>query len=292
MDDVMGGPGDEAYTIGIRLALEDGVSVGMAVLADEIAGFGRALAAMPGLGSAAAALAVAQVGAVRTQLAPVSDAAAVPGAVTPGPPVEAPVRPVAAVAEPVVERAVVERAVAPVAAEAARAPAWAPVARGEAPGAMAPVALAGDEQVHPASAARGAGEPATRMLAPVVLPLERSAGSAGGQTGWSASGAGEAAASGASGVGFPASPSEQFGAGPPNGAGWAPGVAAQLPQVAPVASSQDESSGGGGPVYLDGRLLGHWLSEHLAREAGRPMGGGVGFDGRMGPAWPGALQGG
>ena len=122
------------------------------------------------------------------------------------------------------------------------------------------------------------------MLAPVVLPLERSAAPVGVQAGFGASMVSGTAAAGASGGEFSPSPSEP--------GGWAPGVAAVLPQVAPVAAAPAESSGGGGPVYLDGRLLGHWLSEHLAREAGRPMGGGVGFDGRMGPAWPGALQGG
>lgn len=41
----------------------------------------------------------------------------------------------------------------------------------------------------------------------------------------------------------------------------------------------------GGAVILDGRLVGEWIAEHLAREAGRPAAGPTFFDVRQGPAW-------
>jgi hypothetical protein len=41
-------------------------------------------------------------------------------------------------------------------------------------------------------------------------------------------------------------------------------------------------------VFLDGTLLGHWLSDHLARETARPQTGSTGFDPRLSAIWPGA----
>ncbi len=76
----------------------------------------------------------------------------------------------------------------------------------------------------------------------------------------------------------------------------APAIAAPLapalPSVAPVAEAGQEGGREGGAVYLDGMLVGRWMEERLARAAGRPSGGATGFDPRMGPSWPGALQGG
>ncbi len=48
----------------------------------------------------------------------------------------------------------------------------------------------------------------------------------------------------------------------------------------------------GGDVFLDGERVGHWLANHLAREANRPSAGGTGFDPNLGITWPGAAQGG
>jgi hypothetical protein len=45
-------------------------------------------------------------------------------------------------------------------------------------------------------------------------------------------------------------------------------------------------------VFLDGEYVGHWLANHLAREANRPSAGGTNFDPSLGIAWPGAVQGG
>ena len=36
---------------------------------------------------------------------------------------------------------------------------------------------------------------------------------------------------------------------------------------------------------LDGRLVGYWLSEQMARDASRPGGGTTFFDPRQAPAW-------
>ncbi len=46
-----------------------------------------------------------------------------------------------------------------------------------------------------------------------------------------------------------------------------------------------------GDVFLDGVRVGHWMSDALARAAGGPARGSTAYDPRMGPRWPGALQG-
>jgi hypothetical protein len=47
-----------------------------------------------------------------------------------------------------------------------------------------------------------------------------------------------------------------------------------------------------GNVYLDGERMGHWVANHLSREANRPSYGPSGFDPSLSIAWPGAGQGG
>ena len=47
-----------------------------------------------------------------------------------------------------------------------------------------------------------------------------------------------------------------------------------------------------GDVYLDGQLMGRWISKYLAREAGRAPTGPTGFDARRGRLLPGATVGG
>jgi hypothetical protein len=46
-----------------------------------------------------------------------------------------------------------------------------------------------------------------------------------------------------------------------------------------------------GDVFLDGVRVGRWMSNMLARSATRPARGTTGYDPRLGPRWPGALQG-
>ena len=55
--------------------------------------------------------------------------------------------------------------------------------------------------------------------------------------------------------------------------------------TAPQSQGRERAEGGGGAVMLDGRLVGQWLSEHMAREASRPPSGTSFFDARQTPAW-------
>ena len=55
--------------------------------------------------------------------------------------------------------------------------------------------------------------------------------------------------------------------------------------AAPQPQSRDGGTGMTGTVMLDGRLVGYWLSEQMAREASKPPGGTTFFDPRQSPAW-------
>ena len=76
-----------------------------------------------------------------------------------------------------------------------------------------------------------------------------------------------------------------------------PPLAPTAPQGAPLRSMAPppQAQAGGGPtrgdVFLDGTRMGRWVSDNLAREATRPQAGNTGFDPRIGPTWPGTLQG-
>ena len=54
---------------------------------------------------------------------------------------------------------------------------------------------------------------------------------------------------------------------------------------APRPDSDGHGDGGGGAVVLDGRMVGQWLSERMARDAARPSAGPTFFDPRQAPAW-------
>ena len=76
------------------------------------------------------------------------------------------------------------------------------------------------------------------------------------------------------------------------GTGLGFGEASGRPGPEATWAPQPAGRGGGGSgeqrmgvVQLDGRLVGHWLSESMAREAGRPGAGTTFFDPRQGPAW-------
>jgi hypothetical protein len=68
-----------------------------------------------------------------------------------------------------------------------------------------------------------------------------------------------------------------------------PPAALAMP-AAPVATA---SSTGPvqGDVFLDGTRVGRWMSDRLARDVDRPQSGVTGFDPRLGPARPGSLHG-
>lgn len=55
--------------------------------------------------------------------------------------------------------------------------------------------------------------------------------------------------------------------------------------AAPRSSGRATSEVGGGTVMLDGRLVGQWLSENMARDAARPPAGTSFFDPRQTPSW-------
>jgi hypothetical protein len=73
---------------------------------------------------------------------------------------------------------------------------------------------------------------------------------------------------------------------------WIPLPAAPIPvgvrgtsRLADDAPARMESN-----VYLDGMLVGRFVTAHLGREASRPSAGATGVDGRLSPAWiPGAI---
>ncbi len=80
-----------------------------------------------------------------------------------------------------------------------------------------------------------------------------------------------------------------------------PGHAAPVPDAAPNAPSsqrpllqspaapqsrREPSGPTTGDIYLDGERLGHWLANHLAHAAEAPPSGGTAFDPRLGIAWP------
>ena len=56
----------------------------------------------------------------------------------------------------------------------------------------------------------------------------------------------------------------------------------------PASSSRARESSMRGDVFLDGARVGRWMSEQMARDAGRPNTGPTGFDPRRSAAWPGA----
>ena len=97
---------------------------------------------------------------------------------------------------------------------------------------------------------------------------------------------------GARQVGRESAPADGAGQGSmPGGMERAPepgGAAPGLFMDRSAAPDADSGGGGGsmtGSVMLDGRLVGHWLSEAMAREASRPGAGPTFFDARQAPAW-------
>ena len=68
-----------------------------------------------------------------------------------------------------------------------------------------------------------------------------------------------------------------------------PAASRPAPSYAPPASSsRAKESSMRGDVFLDGARVGRWMSEQMARDAGRPNTGPTGFDPRRSAAWPGA----
>jgi hypothetical protein len=73
-------------------------------------------------------------------------------------------------------------------------------------------------------------------------------------------------------------------------AGSASAPTALAMPAAPVAAAASTGPTQG-DVFLDGTRVGRWMSGRLARDVDRPQSGVTGFDPRLGPAWPGSLHG-
>jgi hypothetical protein len=267
---------DEPYEIGVRLALDDGVSVGMAALRGELASLqrvigaglpslGRPGATTPGAAPAARLLRTAQVGAAQAPVVPLPERRPPPA--LPGMPMPTPTTPPPPAAIPVAASS------APVpTTEQPPAPA-APTIALPSPTSPPPPPIA--PAAPTSQPAPAASRDTATLLAPVVLPLlHRDTRVAPPPPAMPTTAAPIAA--------------PQFAAPLPASAATTP--AAALPSMAPQRPPPQDSAGGG-DVYLDGQLLGCWMENRLTRAAGRPQGGSAAFDGRMAPAWPGALQG-
>lgn len=70
-----------------------------------------------------------------------------------------------------------------------------------------------------------------------------------------------------------------------------PAAPAQAADARDQEAERDEERVLEGRLEIDGALLGRFVAEHLAREAGRPASGMTGFDPLVSPQWAGALQG-
>jgi hypothetical protein len=280
---------DDAYVIGIRLALEDGVSAGVASIAADLTMLDRAIASTEaGLARlqriAGAVSGVASVSLLQREVTASSDIAA-PPATEGGLAVPSPVPRVTAVggvsaqnaplAPNSVERPigvparlVLPDPIAPIVHVAAAEP-IVQVIR-EFAGFAPSVAVSGPAQPMGATnmpAVKTRDVPDTRVQAdaPIIAPTLAATGRA-------------------------VAPVMQMARDTPPPSALA-GVALDHAAAAP-ARAMAPAQVTQGDVYLDGARMGRWMADTLARAASRPMGGMTGFDGRMGPAWPGSLQGG
>ena len=273
---VMGDP----YEVGLRIALDDGVAAALPTVARELAVLDRAVSVvrsgLAGLAPAAAALPVPVVGAsgaeaapeiIRTGANPAPDLAVSRG-LAPRPPMETVRRAAGRAVEMLPSPAVPEAATAPASLPPARVdwqrtdwPALAAV-----PGVAAPVPSA------------SASFPLEAVAAPPLPELPSAAPAAGAEApGWAGAQRPSAAP--------PALPPSLLL--PPDFAEPA------MPERAEpeAAAEREEERVLEGRLEIDGALLGRFVAEHLAREAGRPPAGMTGFDPLVSPQWAGALQG-
>ena len=73
---------------------------------------------------------------------------------------------------------------------------------------------------------------------------------------------------------------------------YAPAAYAPATPASAAPAAAGHSSGPAqGDVFLDGMRLGRWMTSHLAHEATQPPTGASAFDPRMGLSWPGSQQG-
>lgn len=294
----------DAATIGITLALQDGVSEGIATLRRDLSALDRAVEGAAGnlsrLGILAQGL---QAGSLAQLTATASRAAS---ATMPQPSAQ-PVAPAS------VDTAPMPAAPVPLVTPAAPAPTTARTPNAPVPApdnaASAPIPF-----MPPTTAARPINAPPFAAFAPPLsaapAPVTTSAALAPGPMSAPDFPASDfstprpSAAPMPAPTAAPALPSvdtlpanarvssapraPRFSAAPP------PGPAAQsLPDGAPAtgAGSPRAAAAPEGRLLLEGFELGRWMSDRLDRAATRPPGGATGFDPRLSPAWPGPATG-
>ncbi len=268
----------DPYEVGLRIALDDGVAASLPMVARELAVLERAVGVvqhgLAGLAPAAVALPVPVVGVPGAEAAPETSR---PGANP------APEMPASRGVAPLAPMEGVLRGAERAAAE------MLPTATPRAPAAEASVPPARVEwqrtdwpaltSVPGLAAAAPLPAPLAGVAAPVLPELPAAAPEAG---------AVEEVWAGAQ------RPSAAPPALPP--ALLLPPDFAEPAAPAQAAAGEQEAEQGEervleGRLEIDGALLGRFVAEHLAREAGRPPSGMTGFDPLVSPQWAGALQG-
>ena len=71
----------------------------------------------------------------------------------------------------------------------------------------------------------------------------------------------------------------------------APTVPVAASAQAPAPAREPDAAEAGGEPMVDGVRLSRWLADQLAHAIARPQAGITGFDARLAPGWPGAMQG-
>jgi len=275
---------EDAYTVGIRLALEDGVSAGVAAIAadlskldGQIAATSRDLAALGKM----AGIAMPSLAPEATTFGRVGARASQPSAPDDAGALSTPSAEQAHGSEPVSIAGV------PAAPSEIDAPA-APMAPTETPQTSAPpvapslaafapsVTVTAQTQVPASTAAASVERTHVQRERHTLREIERRE---------------QLAPPAVERIGF--APVAQAVA-PVAAAPVAPVSAVAAPASQPMEAAAAPSASGGptqGDVYLDGMRVGRWMANSMARAASRPQGGATGFDARMSPVWPGSLQG-
>lgn len=293
----------DAATIGITLALQDGVSDGIAAIRRDLSALDRATDGTAiNLGRLSALAATLQNGPLSRLTETLSRAAnsALPRAETPSraPPdtneTAMPAAPFTAPAEHT----------APANTPAGIRPAPLPPStlqeQRRRDDAAAPPAIASFAPQTPVPILAGPSPPVlpTTAPSPLVVPTSTAAATAP-----------PAAARAATNLTFGAPPSAPSlapsqGVGPraahapsrPNGDFYrqaAPIAAADTAHASAPATNRDSQTDDAktGRIIMEGYELGRWMTDRLTREASRPPAGATGFDPRLSPAWPGAASG-
>jgi len=297
---------DDAYTIGIRLALDDGVSAGITAISGDLAMLDRAIAATIGslsrltaIGGDATHAAAAELQRFARQSEQLVRVPQPPAADTSPAPAQPPR---ATDVFPPAKAFMTTTGAAPTTATPQRAPATPPPLPAVAAPPTAPPKLTAPvvRILAPAPPTASSPIPVSTSPAPPALtvfapprPHDRSAPPA---TAPSVEVQQHFVTNQAPAAALPptsAPPAASAPAAPIAGVPIAPSVLMEprMPSVAPPPSPQAATGPSHGDVYLDGMRVGRWMSDNLAREAARPQAGGTAFDPRITPAWPGTLQG-